>query len=226
MMRAGDPFSSGLVASLARPGGNVTGLVQYSPELLGKRLELLKEVVPKVSRFAFLSDSVSMFKNAPADAKGLGVRFQLVEVKGPNPDFDGAFRVVVNERIGAVVTEATPLLSAHRKRILELVEKESHTRDALGARMGDRRRSYVLRVEPSRSISPCRYVRGQDPQRRQAGRSSCRTAHEFEFIINLKAAKQIGLIIPPNCWAGRIGLLDDQRSEVGSQQMRREKIHE
>jgi putative ABC transport system substrate-binding protein len=108
MTRAGDPFSSGLVASLARPGGNVTGLYQYSPELLGKRLELLKEVVPKVSRFAFLSNSVSMFKNVQADAKGLGIRFQLVEVKGSNPDFDGAFRVIVNERIGAVVTEATP----------------------------------------------------------------------------------------------------------------------
>src|SRR5882724_5890357 len=122
MTRSGGAISSGLVTSLARPGGNVTGLYQYSPELLGKRLELLKEVVPKVSRFAFLSNSVSMFKNAQVDAEALGIRFQLVEVKDPTPDFDAAFRVIVKERIGALVTEATPLFSAHRKRILALVE--------------------------------------------------------------------------------------------------------
>ena len=86
------------MASLARPGGNVTGLYQYSPELLGKRLELLKEVVPKVSRFAFLngtdaSAAKSRFEETQVAAKALGVKFQYVEVRTQNPDFDGAFRL-------------------------------------------------------------------------------------------------------------------------------------
>jgi putative tryptophan/tyrosine transport system substrate-binding protein len=198
MMRAGDPFSSGLVASLARPGGNVTGLVQYSPELLGKRLELLKEVVPKVSRFAFLSDSVSMFKNAQVDAKALGIRFQLVEVKGPNPDFDGAFRVIVNERIGAVVTEATPLLSAHRKTILALVEQNRiaamHSEQEW-ANAGGLMSYGSNRVDLSRRAATYvdKILKGAKPADLPVEQPM-----KFEFIINLKAAKQIGLTIPPN----------------------------
>jgi putative ABC transport system substrate-binding protein len=95
----GNLIISGLVASLARPGGNVTGLTHYSRELIGKRLELLKEVVPKVSRFAFLNDSVIMLKDAQVAAKALAVQFQLVEVSDP------------------------PLFGFHRKRILELAEQ-------------------------------------------------------------------------------------------------------
>jgi putative ABC transport system substrate-binding protein len=127
-----DPVGSGFVASLSRPGGNVTGLSNYSVELLGKRLELLKEVVPKVSRFAFLNDtdgasSKAMFKEAQVAAQTLGVKFQLVEVKAQDPDIDGAFRVMVKERIGAVITSPSPRLSLilHRKRILQLLEQAS-----------------------------------------------------------------------------------------------------
>ncbi len=130
MASGADPSASGLVASLARPGGNVTGLTNIAPELLGKRVELLKEVVPKVSRFAFLNDaesvaSKSMFKDAQAAAQALGVKLQLVEVRDPNPDLEGAFRVIVKERIGALITSPSPRLSSslHRKRILELVEQ-------------------------------------------------------------------------------------------------------
>src|SRR5262249_13038178 len=126
-----DPVGSGFVASLARPGGNVTGLTSLAVELVGKRLELLKEVVPKVSRFTFLTPdaeaaaSKAMFEDGQAAAKTLGVKFQLVEVKGQDPDIDGAFRVMVNERIGAVITSPAPRfnLSLHRKRILQLLEK-------------------------------------------------------------------------------------------------------
>jgi putative tryptophan/tyrosine transport system substrate-binding protein len=103
----GSPIAGGLVASLAQPGGNVTGLTTNSPELVGKRLELLKEAVPKVSRIAFLmpADSVTiraMFDEAQGAAKALGVQFQLVEVRAPNPDFEGAFRFMVKDRIGAL----------------------------------------------------------------------------------------------------------------------------
>ena len=106
----GSPIAGGLVASLAQPGGNVTGLTTNSPELVGKRLELLKEAVPKALRIGFLmpADSVTiraMFDEAQGAAKGFGVQFQLVEVRAPNPDFEGAFRFMVKERIGALVTE-------------------------------------------------------------------------------------------------------------------------
>src|SRR5262244_338838 len=125
-----DPITSGFVASLAPPGGNVTGLSNFAVELLGKRLELLKEVVPKVIHFAFLNDAESasskaMFDDAQVAAKTLGVKFQLVEVKAQDPDIDGAFRVMVKERVGAVITSPNPRLglSLHRKRILQLLEQ-------------------------------------------------------------------------------------------------------
>lgn len=94
MANAGDPIGNGLVASLARPGGNVTGLTNQSPKLLGKRLELLNEVVPKVSRVALLIDAASiaersMFKDAQQASQLLGVKLQSVEVKAPNPDLVG-----------------------------------------------------------------------------------------------------------------------------------------
>jgi putative ABC transport system substrate-binding protein len=109
MAGGSDPIASGLIASLARPGGNVTGLTNYSLELLEKRLGLLKEVVPKVSRFAFLDDdddrvNRSNVKDAQAAAQILSIKLQLVEVKSQDPDIDGAFRIMVKERVGALIT--------------------------------------------------------------------------------------------------------------------------
>ena len=123
-----DPIATGLAASLARPGGNVTGLTNLTPQLLGKRLELLKEVVPKVSRFAVLDTVTSvakpMFKEGDAAAQALGVKLQLVEVTTPNPDLEGAFRVMAKERVGALITGSGTLGSSlYRERILELVGK-------------------------------------------------------------------------------------------------------
>jgi putative tryptophan/tyrosine transport system substrate-binding protein len=189
---------SGLVATLARPGGNVTGLTHYSRELLGKRLELLKEVVPKVSRFAFLNDSADMLKDAQVAAKALTVHFQLVEVKAPNPDFEGAFRVIVKERIGALVTEATPLFSFHRKRILELVEQHRipamHSEDEW-AKAGGLKSYGANRIDPYRRVAVYvdKILKGAKPADLPVEQLTKR-----EFVINLKAAKQIGLTIPPN----------------------------
>jgi ABC-type uncharacterized transport system substrate-binding protein len=130
MAGSGNPIGSGVIASLARPGGNVTGLTSYSAELLGKRLQLLKEVVPKVTRFGFLNaaDSATTasgvaFKEAQGPAKALGVQLKLVEVKAQNPDIEGAFRIMAKERIGALITSPVPAIGFHRKRILELVGK-------------------------------------------------------------------------------------------------------
>ena len=113
MMRAGDPFSRGLVASLARPGGNVTGLYQYSPELLGKRLELLKEVVPKVSRFAFLnstgaSAAKSMFEETQVAAKALGVKFQYRRSKNPKSRYRGRVQSYRQRNASALSSQKQP----------------------------------------------------------------------------------------------------------------------
>ena len=127
---AGNPIGSGLVASLAKPGGNVTGLYWFSPELQGKRLELLKEVTPKVSRFAFLNGTDApaaksmFFKEGQVVAKALGVQFQLIEVKAHDPDLEAAFRIMAKDGIGALVTESSGIVNLHLKKILHLVEQD------------------------------------------------------------------------------------------------------
>jgi putative tryptophan/tyrosine transport system substrate-binding protein len=204
-----DPIQSGLVASFARPGGNVTGLTNYSGELLGKRLELLKEVVPKVSRFALLSDAgigprltLSMLPDAQVAAQALGVKLQLVEVKAQDPDIDGAFRVMAKERIGAFITGAGLLgLTLHRKRILELAEQtrmpaiyptlswiDEGGLMYYGANSPDLYRRAATYVD--------KILKGTKPADLPVEQPM-----KFELIINLKAAKQIGLTIPPNVLA-------------------------
>src|SRR5262245_56199326 len=125
-----DPIQSGLVASLARPGGNVTGLTNLIVEMLGKRLTLLKEVIPKVSHFAFLDDddvrevNKAELKNEQEVAKTLGAKLERIQVKASNPDFDGAFRFISKEHIGGLIASSGPLgATLNRRKILDLVEK-------------------------------------------------------------------------------------------------------
>jgi len=157
MASSGNPIGTGVIASLARPGGNITGLTSYTAELLGKRLQLLKEVLPKVSRFAFLNDATreatsasrAAFKEAQGPAKALGVQLQAVDVKDPNPDFEGAFRVMAKERIGALITSPRPAPRFSPKKDFAAGGPKPHPRDPSGSRMDERRRSYVLRGERS-----------------------------------------------------------------------------
>jgi putative tryptophan/tyrosine transport system substrate-binding protein len=197
----GSPIAVGLVASLARPGGNVTGLTTNSPELVGKRLELLKEAVPKALRIGFLmpADSVTiraMFDEAQGAAKALGVQFQLVEVRAPNPDFEGAFRFMVKERIGALVTEGPPLISSNRKRILELAAKNRipaiHTAQEW-ANAGGLMSYGANTIEPYRraAVFVDKILKGVKPADLPVEQPT-----KFEFIINLKTAKALDLTIP------------------------------
>jgi putative ABC transport system substrate-binding protein len=206
MTSGADPIGSGLVASLARPGGNVTGLTNYSAELLGKRVELLKEVVPKVSRFAFLNDadsvaSRSMFKDAQVAAEALGVKLQLIEVKSPNPDIEGAFRVMVKERIGALITSPSPGIGLHQKRILELLEQNRIPAIHPGVSwMDDGGLMYyganALDLFRRAATYVDKILKGRKPTDLPVEQPT-----KFEFIINLNAAKQIGVTIPPNVLA-------------------------
>jgi putative tryptophan/tyrosine transport system substrate-binding protein len=206
MVNAGDPISSGLIISLARPGGNITGLTSYSPELTGKRLELLKEVVPKVSRFAYLTidDSPtdrSSLLDTKAAAKALAVQLQVVSVKTSNPDIDGAFRVMAKQRSGALITGGNPLLNFHRKRVLALAEQakipaiypvvlwmDDGGLMYYGANAPDLYRRAAMYVD--------KILKGAKPADLPVEQPT-----KFEFVINLKAAKQIGLTIPPNVLA-------------------------
>ena len=192
---------SGLVASLARPGGNVTGLTHISIELLGKRLELLKEVLPKVSRFVFIDDVTTegykrVAKETQNAAKALGVQLRVVAVKAPNSDIEGVFQTMVKERPGAFITESTPRISFHRKKILALAEQNRlpamHSEEEWVTSGG--LMSYgANRSEPYRRIAVFvdRILKGAKP-----GDLPVEQPIKFEFIINLKAAKQIGLTVP------------------------------
>jgi putative ABC transport system substrate-binding protein len=205
LAQGSDPLQSGLVASFARPGGNVTGLTNYSAELLGKRVELLKEVVPKVSRFALLDAETSgpavtrsLFPDAQAAAQAIGVKLQLVEVKAQDPDIDGAFRIMAKERIGALVTSPSPIitLTLYQKRILELAKQtrmpaiyptmgwvDSGGLMYYGANSADLFRRAATYVD--------KILKGAKP-----GDLPVEQPTKFELVINLKTAKALNLTIP------------------------------
>jgi putative ABC transport system substrate-binding protein len=202
MTSGGDPVATGLVESLARPGGNVTGLSQMISELGGKRLELLTEMVPKLSRVAVLwnpqsASSTLYWKELQLPARQLGVQLHSLEVRSPN-DFDQAFEDATRARAGALVITGAPVFGANLKRIAGLAAKSrlpsiyhvSEFADAGGLvtygpdrpDMYRRAATYVDKI-----------LKGAKPAELPVEQPV-----KFELIINLKAAKQIGLTIPPN----------------------------
>jgi ABC-type uncharacterized transport system substrate-binding protein len=202
MTQAGDPVESGFVASLARPGGNITGLSTLAPELSGKRQEVLKEIVPRLSRVAVLGTSTQpghapSLKETELAAGALGVKLQYLDVLGPK-DVDTAFRAASKGHTEAVLVLAGPVLGTHRTQILDLAVKsrlpaiypQTEYTEAgglvyYGANTPDldrRAASYVDKI-----------LKGAKPADLPVEQPT-----KFELIINLKAAKQIGLTIPPN----------------------------
>ena len=203
MAGVGDPVRVGLVASLAQPGGNITGITDLGPELIGKRLEILKEAVPRLSRVAFLVNAAAgsrqmMLTEAEAVGRQLGVKLQALQVQGPNPDFVGALRAAAAARAGAVITSPDPFIAQHRKRILELLAKTRlptmHPHAAwtdagglmsYGTDLPDLYRRAAIYVD--------KILKGTKPANLPVEQPM-----KFEFVVNLKTAKQIGLTIPPN----------------------------
>ena len=197
-----DPVEIGLVASLAKPGGNVTGLTIFADELNGKRLELIKEAFPKVRRVAFLWNAHSLsgeqhFKEADAVAKLLGLALQSISVKGVD-DFDRAFEAAKNAGAHALTTTPNPLFSSHTGRIADLAMKnrlpgmytasdyvEAGGLMSYGPDVLDNWRRAAIYVD--------KILKGRKPSDLPVERPK-----KFEFIINLKAAKQIGVTIEPN----------------------------
>ncbi len=204
----GDPVASGLVTSLARPGGNVTGLSSLSPELVGKRLELLTQAVPGVSRVAVLwqpgfqveRTEKDQLKGADVAARALGVRLQFVEARGP-ADIDRAFSDMTRARAGALNVWGSSMFTTERRRLVDLA-----ARNRLPAVYG--RREYVdaggLMSYGSNIADLFRraatYVdkilKGAKPADLPVEQPT-----KFELVINLKTAKALGLTIPPSLLA-------------------------
>jgi putative tryptophan/tyrosine transport system substrate-binding protein len=205
MASAGDPVATGLVDSLARPGGNITGLSQMAPEMAGKRLELLKEIVPKLSRVAVLwnpqgTTSTLNWKEIQLPARELGVQLHSLEVQSLN-DFDKAFEDATRARAGALSIMPDQLFAGNLKRIADLAVKsrlpsifhlsefaDSGGLVAYGPDRSDQFRRAATYVD--------KILKGTKPADLPVEQPM-----KFEFVINLKTAKQIGLTIPPNVLA-------------------------
>jgi putative ABC transport system substrate-binding protein len=200
-----DPVGAGFVASLARPGGNITGLSSMAPDMVGKQLELLKEVVPKVSRVAFLGNpanrgNAAQMRQAQDTARGLSVQVQPLEARSPN-EIDRAFAAITAERAGAVIVFADAVLLDHRGRIAELAARrrlpmvsvmvenvEAGGLMAYGPSIAERFRraaTYVAKI-----------LKGAKPADLPVEQPT-----KFELVVNLKTAKALGLTIPPSVLA-------------------------
>jgi ABC-type uncharacterized transport system substrate-binding protein len=200
-----DPVRQGLVVSLARPGGNVTGFTNIGSELAGKRLELLKETLPRLSRVAIFSDSrgpggAGHIKESEIVAPGLGIQLQAPAIRSPE-DLDNAFRAAIKGRAEALVVVTTGLMNAYRDRALGFAFKTrlpaiySNSSFPLAgglmsydANAHERLRGVATYVD--------KILRGTKP-----GGLPVQRPAKFEFVINLKTARQIGVTIPPNVLA-------------------------
>ena len=124
MVAGFDPVEAGMVESLAHPGGNITGVVRFGQELSGKRLELFKEAVPKISRVGVLAgQGSSALKQYEAAARAQKIAFESLKVRGPNPDLKGIFQAAINGRVNGLITQGSVQINRYQKQIVELALK-------------------------------------------------------------------------------------------------------
>jgi len=205
MTNEGDPVGTGFVVSLSRPGGNITGLATLSPELNGKRLELLKETLPRLSHVVALrgpgmQGSAVTLKDTEVTARSLGLKLHFQEAKESN-DLNRAFEAITKARTGALIVVAGPFGTANRKRIVEFAAKSRlpasyYRREfvedgglmSYDASPNDLNRRAAVFVD--------KILKGTKPADLPVEQPI-----KFELVISLKAAKQIGLTIPPNVLA-------------------------
>ncbi len=201
----GDPVGDGLIASLARPGANITGNTFLGPELVPKRLELLREALPSISRVAALwqpgaygeRTMTGMLKEAETAARTLSMHLQLVGVRGPD-EFDRAFSTMGRERVDALIMLPSPMLFSQRRRIVALAAKYRlptiyNNREsvqlggliAYGTSLDDLYRRAAVYVD--------KILKGAKPADLPVEQPT-----QFDLVINLKTAKALGLTIPPS----------------------------
>jgi putative ABC transport system substrate-binding protein len=204
----GDPVEEGLVASLARPGGNITGFSVTLPDLIGKFLELLKEAVPEASRVALLLKPDAMpdlarevrLREADASARALGVKLQVFEARGPE-DFSGVFSNMSKARADALVVWPTPLFQLERRRLSDLAAE--HRLPAVFPFKNYVEAGGLMSYGPNppdftrrAAIYVGKILKGTKPSDLPVEQPT-----KFELVINLKTAKALGIIVPASLLA-------------------------
>jgi putative ABC transport system substrate-binding protein len=201
MMGGGDPVGSGLVASLARPGGNITGVAVMDPEVIGKQLEVLKDVLPTVSRVAVLRNPANPLhalhvRAADVTAQALGVQLHLVEAGGPEA-FDNAFAAMTSAHTGALLVLGDAVFFTHRRQLIELAATsrlptmynirpfvEAGGLISYGVSLPDQFRGVATYVD--------KILKGAKPADLPVEQPM-----KFELVINLKTAQALGITMPP-----------------------------
>jgi putative ABC transport system substrate-binding protein len=202
MTVGGDPVAAGFVASLARPGGNITGLTNLSQDLSGKRVELLKETIPKLSRVGILLDPTTVglapqLKETEAVGRGLGLKLQTVEVRAPS-DLEKAFQAAKANKAQALTVFPSSLLNNHAAATASLAVK--YKLPAIYAIRESVEAGGLMSYGPSYPDMGRRAAVYVDKILKGAKAADLPVEQpmKFEFVINLNAAKQIGVTIPPN----------------------------
>jgi putative tryptophan/tyrosine transport system substrate-binding protein len=204
MSEVNDPIALGFVGSLAHPGGNITGMSNLSPELSGKRLEMLKEVVPRASRIAVLAyrgeAMRSSIKETEVAAQSLRLQVQLLEVKASD-EIESAFDAAKKQRADTLVQIQAAFFNSHQQRIIELATKNrlpAMYNSRIDTEAGGLMSYGYDAMERNQRVASLvdKILKGANPADLPVEQPT-----KFEFVINLKAAKQIGLTIPPNVLA-------------------------
>ncbi len=201
MISSIDPVTAGYVQSFAHPGGNITGLAWLIRDLSAKRVELLNELLPKLSRVGILWDADGpgpkvAVKEYEEAARAFKLEFQSFEIRGPNPDLTGAFRAAKTANVDALIVVANPLMGQHIKEVFELAAKyrlpsmteEGRYVDAGGLMSYGANRADLFRRAAEYVVD---ILKGAKP-----GDLPVKLASRFEIFINLKTSRQIGLVIP------------------------------
>ena len=201
MLTSLDPVDAGYVESFARPGGNITGFTHLSRDISAKRVELLKDLLPRLSRVGVLRDAdgpgaTVAFKEYEGVARAFKLELLSLEVRGPNPDFEGAFQAAKTARLDALFVVANPLMGQYAKQVFELATRnrlptltegtryvEAGGLISYGTNLPDLYRrvaGYVVEI-----------LKGANP-----GDLPIKLPEKFEIFVNLKTAKQIGVVVP------------------------------
>jgi putative ABC transport system substrate-binding protein len=202
MLSNQDPVAAGLVESLAHPGGNVTGLTRVTRELSGKRLELLKEVVPRITRVGVLwvrptsLGTGNAFTNYEASAEALKIQLQSLPVIRPNPDIEGAFQNAIKAQVNALVIVSNAVLARHNKKIAEMANKKQLPSMCEASQYADAGCLMSYATNDLESYRRAAYYVDKILKGAKPADLPVEQMGKFEFVINLKSANQIGLTIP------------------------------
>jgi putative ABC transport system substrate-binding protein len=206
-----DPVWDSLVAGLAKPGGNLTGLSILAPQLAGKRLEMLKEAFPKIYRLAVLMNiEASAHRREFAEmhglAEALGVKLQTLGFRYSKQDFDGLFQQAISQRASALLTLQGPIVSFHRKRIVDLAAKHRLPAIYPGGGYTDAGGLMSYGLNAAHQYRRVAYFVDKILKGAKPSDLPVEQPTKFELVINLQTAKTLGLTIPPKVlmWADRV----------------------